>query len=256
MFEQLVESTTCSSPGERPLSFMLAVMLHITVLGILILVTPLFPEALPGALRSLPALVAPPPPPGLSRPLKRSSVQVFRGTVNSKHLTAPSWMPSGIRNVVEPIQLGSDTEDIPTWNVPFGSEGGIRNGFWGGIRGGDPRESPYLPPLPPPETRPAAPPIIQRLAVGGEIQMARLIHQTMPLYPPLARQARIQGIVILSAVIAPNGSVEDLRVISGHPLLVPAALDAVRSWRYRPTLLNGQPASVETTITVNFLLNM
>ena len=75
------------------------------------------------------------------------------------------------------------------------------------------------------------------------------------MYPPLARQTRISGTVRLHAIIGKNGSVQQLEVISGHPLLVQAALDAVRQWRYRPTLLNGEPVEVDTTIDVIFSLN-
>jgi protein TonB len=75
------------------------------------------------------------------------------------------------------------------------------------------------------------------------------------MYPPLARQTRISGTVRLHAIIGKNGAVQQLEVISGHPLLVQAALDAVRQWRYRPTLLNGEPVEVDTTIDVIFSLN-
>jgi protein TonB len=75
------------------------------------------------------------------------------------------------------------------------------------------------------------------------------------VYPPLARQTRISGTVRLHAIIGKDGSVQQLEVLSGHPLLVQAALDAVRQWRYRPTLLNGEPVEVDTTIDVIFSLN-
>jgi periplasmic protein TonB len=81
-----------------------------------------------------------------------------------------------------------------------------------------------------------------------------LIHRVQPDYPPLARQARIQGTVVLRAIINRGGRIENLQVLSGHPMLVPAAIDAVRQWRYRPYVLNDQPVEVETQITVNFLL--
>jgi protein TonB len=75
-----------------------------------------------------------------------------------------------------------------------------------------------------------------------------------PAYPPLARSARIQGTVVLQAVISKQGTIENLSVLSGHPMLVQAALDAVRHWRYRPYILNSEPVEVETQITVNFSL--
>src|SRR6266699_3306694 len=83
---------------------------------------------------------------------------------------------------------------------------------------------------------------------------ARLLAQPQPVYPPLARQARIQGNVVLHAIIDKDGRVGELQVISGHPLLVQSALDAVKNWRYQPTQLNGEPVEVDTTITVSFVL--
>jgi protein TonB len=88
--------------------------------------------------------------------------------------------------------------------------------------------------------------------VGGNVQQANLLEQVRPQYPPLARQARIQGVVVLEAVINKEGTVDNLKVITGHPLLINAALDAVKQWRYKPTMLNGEPVEVVTTITVNF----
>ena len=86
------------------------------------------------------------------------------------------------------------------------------------------------------------------------MQAANLITQVRPVYPPLAKQARISGTVELSAIIGKDGRVQDLKVVRGHPLLVQAALDAVKNWVYRPTLLNGEPVEVSTTIDVNFTL--
>jgi protein TonB len=83
-----------------------------------------------------------------------------------------------------------------------------------------------------------------------------LTHRVEPQYPPLARQARVQGPVLLEATIAQDGTIENLRVVSGHPMLVRAAVDAVKQWRYRPYLLNGQPVEVETQVQVNFNLGV
>jgi protein TonB len=86
------------------------------------------------------------------------------------------------------------------------------------------------------------------------ISQGSLVSQVPPVYPAVARAARIQGTVVLSAVIAKDGTVENLSLLSGHPLLVPAAMDAVKQWRYRPYTLNGQPVEVMTQIHVNFQL--
>lgn len=93
------------------------------------------------------------------------------------------------------------------------------------------------------------------ITVGGNVQQTKLTSQTPPAYPPLAKQARIQGVVHLQAVIGADGRVIDLRVISGHPLLVQAALEAVKTWTYQPTLVNGAPVPVQTQIDVNFTLS-
>jgi protein TonB len=82
-----------------------------------------------------------------------------------------------------------------------------------------------------------------------------LIYRVQPEYPALARQVRIQGLVVLRAIINRDGAIENLQALSGHPLLVPAALNAVRQWRYRPYVLNGEPVEVETEVKVNFILS-
>jgi len=82
-----------------------------------------------------------------------------------------------------------------------------------------------------------------------------LIRRVQPVYPPLARSARIQGPFILAALISKAGTMEKVHALSGHPILVPAAIEAVRQWQYRPYILNGEPVEVETQITVNFLLS-
>ena len=102
---------------------------------------------------------------------------------------------------------------------------------------------------PPPPPRPPS-----RIRIGADVQQQKLINQPPPVYPALARQAGIQGTVQLQAIIAKDGTVANLTVVSGHPMLVPAALDAVRQWRYQTTLLNGNPVEVETTVNVNFAL--
>src|SRR5262249_55501560 len=92
----------------------------------------------------------------------------------------------------------------------------------------------------------------QRIRQGGSVQQTMLVAQVKPIYPPDAKAARIQGIVILETLISKEGDVQSINVISGHPMLQQAAIDAVSQWKYKPTLLNGEPVEVVTTITVNF----
>ena len=100
----------------------------------------------------------------------------------------------------------------------------------------------------PPPTPSVHPPRISRMMEGN------LIYRIQPQYPPLARQARVQGIVVLRATISRDGKIENLQIISGHPLLVKSAMDAVLQWRYRPYYLSNEPVEVETQVTVNFTL--
>jgi protein TonB len=94
-----------------------------------------------------------------------------------------------------------------------------------------------------------------RIRVGGNVQAANLIRKVVPVYPPLAKQARIQGTVRFQAIIGKDGTIQNLQLVSGHPLLVANAQQAVSQWIYRPTLLNGDPVEVVTTIDVNFTLS-
>jgi protein TonB len=112
-----------------------------------------------------------------------------------------------------------------------------------------PIETVAPPPPPPPAAVQSTP-----VPISGGVMAARLIYQVKPIYPALGIQVRVQGTVVLRAVISKEGTITNLAVISGHPLLIPAALDAVRQWRYQPTLLNNVPVEVETTIEVRFIL--
>jgi protein TonB len=104
--------------------------------------------------------------------------------------------------------------------------------------------------LPPPPPKPAVKtPPISRMMEGN------LIYRPQPVYPPMGRAARIQGAVMLQAIISRTGTIENLQTLSGHPLLIPAAIEAVKRWRYRPYVLNGEPVEVETRVTVNFILS-
>jgi len=108
--------------------------------------------------------------------------------------------------------------------------------------------------LPPPEPPPGEPDIVPPPVIGGRLEPAELIKQTVPTYPPMARQARVEGIVVLEGTIGVNGSVADLHVVEGHPLLVNEALRAVKKWKYRPAILNGKPTPSPVTINVRFNL--
>jgi protein TonB len=136
--------------------------------------------------------------------------------------------------------------------VPGGVAGGTMGGVLGGIIGSVPSAAPPPPPKKEDPPKPATP---KRITIGGNVQSAKLVRQPKPVYPPLAKQARISGTVKLAAIISKDGTIQDLKVISGHPLLIPSALEAVKQWVYQPTLLNGEPVEVSTQIDVNFTLS-
>jgi TonB family protein len=98
-------------------------------------------------------------------------------------------------------------------------------------------------------------PAPQRIRVGGNVQQTRLVRQPKPIYPPEAKMARIQGTVKMRAVISKDGRIQQLELISGHPWLAAAAIEAVKNWVYEPTLLNENPVEVVTQIDVNFTLS-
>jgi protein TonB len=148
-------------------------------------------------------------------------------------------------------------EDPP--NAAPGDEGGVGTGDLSGLVIGVLNQSSRLAPPRPPEpkiaqpVKPAAEPT-PRVKVGSVVNMARLVRRIEPVYPPLARQARISGTVELTGIIGVDGRIRELQVLNGHPLLARAAVDAVRQWVYEPTLLNGKPVEVIAPITVNFVL--
>jgi protein TonB len=140
--------------------------------------------------------------------------------------------------------------------IPGGLPGGILGGQTEGVVGSILGSLPHPPP--PPvivnavmKPRPTLP---RRIHVGGNVEAALLVHKVTPVYPELAREARIGGLVRMKAVIDPRGSIKDLSVLSGPPMLVHSALDAVKQWVYRPTYLNGTPVEVDTEIDVRFNL--
>jgi len=161
-------------------------------------------------------------------------------------------LPTESRQKVQMIK--DDDAPPPTAiseGVVGGVPGGIPGGQLGGVIGGIISSSSSLAAVPN-LSKPAAMP--QRVRVSQGVSKGLLVYRIEPPYPVLARQAHIQGTVILTAFIDKEGIIQNLQLVSGHPLLAPAAIEAVKHWRYKPYLLNGQPIGVETTVTVNFNL--
>ncbi len=220
------------------------------------LVIPLMnPEVLPKALTQL-TLTAPPgpppgPPPGTPRVAATSRV---RPQAVTRGLIEPATMPA--RTVViedEPVQAGSSGSGpwVPG-GVPAVGTGGNSDFLRSLMAAAGQAQAPPAPVARPVETpkAPAAP-----IVVSKGVQEAMLIGKVIPRYPRIAMQTRVQGVVHLTALISREGRVTQLQALSGHPLLIPAAIEAVKQWRYRPTLLSGVPVEVVTQVDVRFTLS-
>lgn len=239
MFEELVVSSPHATKTNKRWTMLVSLAFQVTFLAILLLIPLIYTEALPKAMLAT-LLVAPPPPPPPPPPPAQTQIVRVKPQVHlmdAGKLMAPKVIPKDVKIIKEEAEpdMGGAVGGVPG-GVAGGSMGGVIGGVIGGV------------PAPP---KPAQ----SRIKVGGNVTAARILNRTNPVYPPLARQTRISGTVRLHAIIAKDGTVQQLEVLSGHPLLVQAALDAVRQWRYQPTLLNGEPVEVDTTVDVIFSLN-
>jgi periplasmic protein TonB len=243
MFEDMVLSGANPIKTNKPWTVVLSMVFQVIFLGVLILIPLIYTEALPKTMMAT-LLVAPPPPPPPPPPPAATPVVKVKPQVHlmdAGKLVAPKVIPKDVKIIKE--EAAPDMSAGMAGGVPGGVAGGSMGGVIGGVIGG-------MGGAPPPPK-----PTQTRIRQGGSVQAALLVNKVQPVYPPLARQTRISGTVRLHAIIGKDGGVQQLEVISGHPLLVRAALDAVQQWRYRPTLLNGEPVEVDTTIDVIFSLN-
>ena len=211
---------------------LISTLVQLGLVGFLVLLPLIFTEALPkGQLTTW--LVAPPPPPPAAPQIQH--IQKVSEIVDGA-LRTPSKIPKKVQMIQQ--------EEAPQQNsgvvggVVGGVPGGSANGVIGGIIGSA---------APPPKV--ATP---QKLRVSSGVADGLKVHDVTPTYPQMARIAHIQGDVLLQATISKSGVIENLRAVQGHPILIQAAMDAVKQWKYKPYILNGEPVEVETTIKVQF----
>src|ERR1700752_1829059 len=244
MFEDSLLESGGRLKTKRGSTTTIAFIFEVALVGILVLIPLVFTEALPKQ-QVMTFLVAPPPPPTPPPPAAapvKGGKQIQTDIVNGQ-LRTPTKIPQKVQMIKEeeappPVMSAS--------GVVGGVPGGVPGGQMGGVIGGIISSTPVAVP------KVATP---QRVRVSQGVTQGLLIRKIQPAYPPLARQARIQGSVLLQAEISKDGTIENLRLISGHPMLAPAAIEAVKQWKYRPYILNGEPVEVETQITVNFTLS-
>jgi periplasmic protein TonB len=247
MFEQ---SIVHKGKSRKPWAIALAMLVELGVVGLLVLIPLIFVQAIPmPEFTSILTLPAPPPPPPPPPPAAMKIQKAAPRHFNAEILLAPRTVPQQA-----PVIVADAAPSIPQTpdlgGVPGGVPGGVTGGVINGIVGSVPEAAP--PPVP---LKPEAPATPSRIHVGGNVEAAMLTHEVEPVYPKLASEARIGGQVRLKAVIDKDGHIKDLSLISGHPLLVPSAMNAVRQWVYRPTYLNGNPVEVDTEIDVTFALS-
>jgi protein TonB len=232
MFDQLVISSPHPTKTHKSWTVALSAIVQSIILGILILIPLIYTEALPkGMLNTFLVAPAPPPPP----PPPAAPVKTVRAPkiVQLNKMVAPTVIPKTISIV---------KDEAPVIYTNGGVDGGTGSGILSGIIG-----SGGTGPPPPPKAA-------SRIRVGGNVQAAALVNKVTPQYPPIAKTAHVSGTVILHAIIAKDGSIQELQYMSGPPLLMKSAMDAVKEWRYKPTMLNGEPVEVDTTISVVFSL--
>jgi protein TonB len=241
MFADSILETSWSQRSRRSWIALASFGIQALVIALLLVLSVVRPAGLP-LLRhlSLPlALGSPEAPPPMAQ-----------------HSRVANVMPSNLahnvvivpREVPRHIEMIEDTVGPPQVSYRDYGQGGMGNGSPPGVPGSIAESLSRA--APPPRLATVTPPLRVSHMNEGNLQ-----HRVQPEYPTLARGARIQGPVVLSAIISKEGTIENLRVLSGHPLLVRAAIDAVSRWRYRPYLLNNEPVEVETQITVNFSLS-
>ncbi|MFY9681023.1 MAG: energy transducer TonB [Candidatus Sulfotelmatobacter sp.] len=244
MFEDSLLESGGRLKTKRGRTTTFAIFLEIALVGLMVLMPLIFTEALPKQ-QLMTFLVAPPPPPPPPPPAAApvKIVKQIQTDIVNGELRTPTKIPQKVQMIKEdeappPVMASS--------GVVGGVPGGIPGGQMGGVIGGIISSTPVAVP------KVATP---QRIRVSQGVSQGLLVRRVQPTYPPLARQARIQGTVVLRAVIAKDGSIENLTLVSGHPMLAPAAIEAVKQWRYKPYLLNGEPVEVDTEVLVNFTLS-
>jgi len=241
----MFEDALLSSPRSRAPALVISYVLQFILMGVLVLVPLLHTEALPTWFTGLrvAAPSAPAPPSAPSTAMKRTP----RRTSWEKILQEPVSIPRTIVLLNE--------EPLPPQEAAgngVGVPGAVFNGIPNGVPYGIGVSAPGgTTPPPPPQPKPVN---TRPIRVGGNVILAKLVYHPDPEYPTLARIAHVQGTVVLEAIIGKDGTIQELKVLSGPALLVQAAREAVERWRYQPTLLNNQPVEVLTEISVRFTL--
>ncbi len=253
MFEQTLIQP--GGAGTKTVSLAASLCAQAALIGLALLTPLIFTDKLP-MIRLMQTIMdppAPPPPPHVELVEVPRGARAMPSQTIGRTLVLPARIPDRAVTIIDeapPESAWSGSRDgIPGGTGLADGGGGVLDSILRAARNAAPPPRPVERPVTKTEPPPA------RIRQGGRVQEALILRRVMPVYPVLARQARISGVVRLEGIIGRDGTVQQLRVISGHPLLVKAALEAVRQWLYRPTLLNDDPVEVISPIDVNFHLN-
>ncbi len=242
MFEDSLMESGGRLKTKRGATTAVSFIIQICLVGVLVLLPLIFTEALPNQ-QVMSFLTAPPPPPPPppppAAPLKVVKIQT---ELDNGQLRTPTAIPKKIQMIKEDEAPPSTGVAGVVGGVPGGVPGGSMGGVLGGVLSSTPVAVPKV----------ATP---QRVRVSSGVSQGLLVHKVQPLYPALAKTAHIQGTVVIQAVIGKDGTITNLHVVSGPPMLIQSAMEAVKQWRYKPYYLNGEAVEVDTTINVNFSLS-
>lgn len=251
VFAEAMLEDTSTHQRRSPFDWVASLTVHVAILAVLLMLPLFFTAGLDVHRFNLTFLAPPvtppaaPPSPPLTTSVTPRAVRIVptRAFVAGK-LTAPTFIPQKV--VTTPGEASLPEEVIIPGGVSGGIPGGELGGVMGGVLGGALKSVPA----------PAAPVVAlgpkRPVMVGGDVKPPRLIFGPEPRYPTLARQSRISGIVVIEAVIDEHGNVTGMRAISGHPILIPAAMEAVSKRKYEPTVLDGEPTPIDLRVEVSF----
>lgn len=246
LFAEAILDDNRVKSSSKALDLLIAFSLHAVVIAVPIFLGLYYTDTINMKELTSTFLVAPPPPPPPPPPPASSVMKAQapkRVFMSQGKLLAPTVIPQKIAQIKE-APLAPESFEGVAGGVPGGVPGGQLGGVIGGVLGGVPGAS-----IAPPK------PTKQIVRVGGKVRAPQPIYRPAPVYPPLAKQSRLSGAVVVDTILDEQGNVTNMKIISGPPLLYQAALDALSKWRYEPTYLNDQPVSVQLIVTITFQLS-
>jgi protein TonB len=245
LFSDILIESAAPEQRRRGLATTFSFAFQCVIIGVLLILPLMFTEALPTQ-QLLTMLVTAPPPPPPPAPAVAQVVKIAQTDVmNTGQLRTPTRIPRKVEMIREEEAPPPAISGGVIGGIPGGIPGGQLGGVIGGIISSSASSTAIIPKIQP----------AKRIRISQGVTQGMVISKIEPTYPKLALSARVTGVVLVRAIISREGTITELQVVKGHPILVPAALEAVKQWRYRPYLLNGEPVEVETYITVTFQIS-